>query len=80
MLPNGEAWFVNSSISLCLTTLHHYGRHVHQSQVPAEADEREDEAPDELRQLAEELKQIDPPAFDGHHGCIWAEVLDRWLS
>ncbi|MFE1836769.1 hypothetical protein [Streptomyces sviceus] len=22
---------------------------------------------------------IDPPAFDGYDGFIWAEFLDRWL-
>ncbi len=29
--------------------------------------------------LAGELKKIDPPAFDGYNGFIWAEFLDRWL-
>lgn len=29
--------------------------------------------------LADELKKIDPQAFDGYHGFIWAEFLDRWL-
>lgn len=79
VLPDGQAWFANSSISLWLATLHHYGRHVHHSPVLAEADEREDEALEELRQLARELRQIDPSAFNGYQGYIWAEFLDRWL-
>ena len=53
VMPDGEAWFANSSISLWLATLDHYGRHVHHSPVLAEAEERENEALDELRQLAD---------------------------
>jgi hypothetical protein len=37
------------------------------------------EAQAELRALAEELKEIDPPAFEGYLGFIWAEFLERWL-
>lgn len=79
VLPQGEAWFANSSIGLWLRTLHHYGRHVRDSEVLGAPDDREDEALAELRMLADELKKIDPPAFGGHHGFIWAEFLDRWL-
>ncbi|MFF8322967.1 SUKH-4 family immunity protein [Streptomyces bobili] len=79
VLPDGEAWFANSSIDLWLRTLHHYGRHVSQSPILNDPDEHEDEALAELRELAEELKGIDPPAFEGYVGCIWAEFLERWL-
>ncbi len=79
VLPDGEAWFANSSIDLWLQTLHHYGRYVSQSPILADPDEHEDEALAELRTLAEELKTIDPPAFEGYLGFIWAEFLERWL-
>ncbi|MFE2288684.1 SUKH-4 family immunity protein [Streptomyces sp. NPDC059443] len=79
VLPDGEAWFANSSIALWLQCLHHYGRHVSQSEILNDPDEDEDGALAELSQLAAELKQIDPPAFDGYNGFIWAEFLDRWL-
>ncbi|MGH3247050.1 MAG: SUKH-4 family immunity protein [Trebonia sp.] len=79
VLPDGEAWFANSSIELWLRTLHHYGLHVRQSPILNDPDEHEDEALAELRDLAEELKEIDPPAFEGYYGFIWAEFLERWL-
>ncbi|AKN75673.1 hypothetical protein QR97_31435 [Streptomyces sp. PBH53] len=79
VLPQGEAWFANSSIGLWLRTLHHYGLRVSESEILSDPDDREDEALAELSMLAGELKKIDPPAFDGYHGFIWAEFLDRWL-
>jgi hypothetical protein len=79
VLPNGEAWFANSSISLWLRTLHQYGLHVSQSPILSDPDDHEDEALAELRELAEELKEIDPPAFEGYLGFIWPEFLERWL-
>jgi hypothetical protein len=79
VLPAGDAWFANSSIEHWLSTLHHYGSHVHESPILNDADEHEEEALDELRRLAEDLKQIDPPAFEGYLGYIWAEFLERWL-
>lgn len=79
VLPGGDGWFANSSIDLWLQSLHHYGRHVSQSEVLNDPDGDEDKALAELSQLAAELKQIDPPAFDGYKGFIWAELLDRWL-
>ncbi|MET9515931.1 SUKH-4 family immunity protein [Streptomyces sp. NPDC002994] len=79
VLPGGEAWFANSSIGLWLQTLHHYGRHVSQSAILNDPDEQEDEALAELSELAAELKDIDPPAFEGYQGFIWAEFLARWL-
>ena len=42
-------------------------------------DGHEEELLAELRELTEELKQIDPPAFEGYLGYLWAEFLDRWL-
>ncbi|ASR00029.1 hypothetical protein CGL27_10135 [Streptomyces sp. 11-1-2] len=78
VLPEGEAWFANSSIDLWLRTLHHYGLHVSESEILSDPDDREDEALAELGVLADELKKIDPPAFDGYIGFIWAEFLDRW--
>ncbi|WP_439145751.1 SUKH-4 family immunity protein [Streptomyces canus] len=79
VLPDGEAWFANSSIDLWLQTLHHYGRRVSQSPLLNDLDEYEDEALAELSELTDELKAIDPPAFEGYIGFIWAEFLDRWL-
>jgi hypothetical protein len=79
VLPDGEAWFANSSIDLWLQCLHYYGRHLSRSEVLNDPDEREEEALAELGRLAAEMKEIDPPAFDGYRGCIWAEFLDRWL-
>ncbi|XIJ58423.1 SUKH-4 family immunity protein [Kitasatospora hibisci] len=76
VLPGGEAWFANSSIHLWLQSLHHYGLRVSQSDILSDPDDQEEEALAELGLLAEELKMIDPPAFDGY---IWAEFLDRWL-
>ena len=29
--------------------------------------------------LAEELKEIDPAAFNGYEGLLWSAHLDRWL-
>ena len=79
VLPQGEAWFANSSIVLWLQTLHHYGLHVSESEILSDPDDHEDEALAELSLLADELKKIDPPAFDGYIGFIWAEFLERWL-
>jgi hypothetical protein len=62
-----------------LRTLHHYGLHVSESEILSDPDDREDEALAELSTLADELKKIDPPAFDGYNGFIRAEFLDRWL-
>ncbi|WLQ53770.1 hypothetical protein P8A21_40280 (plasmid) [Streptomyces poriferorum] len=33
----------------------------------------------ELNRLAEELKEIDPAAFNGCEGFLWPGLLDRWL-
>ncbi|MFL5993099.1 MAG: SUKH-4 family immunity protein [Streptomyces sp.] len=79
VLPRDEAWFANSSISLWLQSLHHYGLRVTESDILSDPDDREDEALAELSLLADELRKIDPPAFDGYIGFIWAEFLDRWL-
>ncbi|WP_406193227.1 hypothetical protein OH807_02375 [Kitasatospora sp. NBC_01560] len=49
------------------------------ARILSDPDGHEDEARAELSLLAEELKKIDPPAFDGCTGFIWAEFLDRWL-
>lgn len=79
VLPEGEAWFANSSIHLWLQSLHHYGLRVSQSDILSDPDGQEEEALAELGLLADELKKINPPAFDGYIGYIWAEFLDRWL-
>ncbi|WP_374200287.1 hypothetical protein [Streptomyces sp. AC555_RSS877] len=49
VLPQGEAWFANSSIDLWLQTLHHYGLHVSESEILSDPDDREDEALAELQ-------------------------------
>ncbi|MGP4103554.1 SUKH-4 family immunity protein [Nonomuraea sp. KM90] len=79
VLPDGEAWFANSTIGHWLRTLHYYGLHVSQSPILNDADDHEDEALAELAELAQKLKEMDPPAFEGYRGFIWAEFLDRWL-
>jgi hypothetical protein len=79
VLPQDEAWFANSSVTLWLQSLHYYGLRVSQSDILSDPDDREEEALAELSLLAAELKTIDPPAFDGYSGFIWAEFLDRWL-
>ncbi|MET9395997.1 SUKH-4 family immunity protein [Kitasatospora sp. NPDC002965] len=79
VLPRGEAWFANSSIHLWLQSLHHYGLRVSQSDILSDPDDQEEEALAELGLLADELKKIDPHAFDGYIGYIWAEFLARWL-
>jgi hypothetical protein len=87
-MPPGDAWFANSSIELWLRTLHHYGRHVTKSELLSEpggpeeeylSEEDEERTLAELARLAEELRKIDPAAFDGYTGFIWPELLDRWL-
>ena len=77
--PDGEACFANSSIDLWLQCLHHYGRHLSQSEVLDDPEDRDDEAVAELDQIAHRLKEVDPPAFGGYNGALWAEFLDRWL-
>ncbi|MFB7367013.1 hypothetical protein [Streptomyces hydrogenans] len=41
--------------------------------------EEEEPAFAELNRLAEELKEIDPAAFNGYEGFLWPGLLDRWL-
>ncbi|MCX5191608.1 hypothetical protein [Streptomyces sp. NBC_00268] len=69
-------------------TLHHYGRHVTKSELLSEpggpeeeylSEEDEERTLAELARLAEELRKIDPAAFDGYIGFIWPELLDRCL-
>jgi hypothetical protein len=79
VLPGGEAWFANSTIGLWLRTLHHYGLRVSQSATLSNPDPNEDQALAELHGLAEELREIDPPAFAGDLGFIWPKFLERWL-
>ncbi|MEU6665958.1 hypothetical protein [Streptomyces sp. NPDC046727] len=42
--------------------------------------EEEERAFTELNRLAEELKEIDPAAFNGYEGFFWPAHLDRWLD
>ncbi|MFI1176808.1 SUKH-4 family immunity protein [Streptomyces melanogenes] len=80
VLPDGEAWFANSSVALWLQSLHHYGLRVDTCDLLLNADSHdEDVVLAELQELTEELKEIDPAAFEGYRGFIWAEFLDRWL-
>ncbi|KQV19264.1 MULTISPECIES: hypothetical protein [unclassified Kitasatospora] len=55
------------------------GLQVSRSEILYDPDSDEDEALAELKRLAGELTEIDPPAFDGYHGFIWAEFIDRRL-
>ncbi|MCX4409833.1 hypothetical protein OG840_51825 [Streptomyces sp. NBC_01764] len=43
------------------------------------SEEDEERTLAELARLAEELRKIDPAAFDGYIGFIWPELLDRCL-
>ncbi|MES5825256.1 SUKH-4 family immunity protein [Streptomyces sp. RG80] len=87
VMPDGEAWFANSSVDVWLNVLHRYGRWVTASDLLSEPDgpddylseEEEEHAFAELNRLAEELKEIDPAAFGGYEGFLWPGLLDRWL-
>ncbi|WP_406331932.1 SUKH-4 family immunity protein [Streptomyces sp. NBC_00203] len=87
VMPDGEAWFANSTLGLWLHTLHCYGSHVTASELLREPDEPEEYFSDEdeeralaeLGHLVQELKEIDPAAFQGYAGFLWPELLDRWL-
>lgn len=80
VLPDGETWFANSSVALWLQSIHHYGLRVDTCDLLLNADFHDEDAVlAELRELAAELKEIDPAAFEGYRGFIWAEFLDRWL-
>jgi hypothetical protein len=87
VVPDGEAWFANSGVSLWLDVLHHYGSRVTASELLSEPDgpeeylseEEEERAFAELNRLAMELKEIDPAAFNGYQGFLWPAHLDRWL-
>ncbi|MFJ6369188.1 SUKH-4 family immunity protein [Streptomyces virginiae] len=87
VMPDGEAWFANSGIDVWLDVLHRYGSRVTASKLLSEPDdpeeylseEEEERAFAELNRLAEELKEIDPAAFNGYEGFLWPGLLDRWL-
>ncbi|MFJ5079497.1 SUKH-4 family immunity protein [Streptomyces sp. NPDC088553] len=73
VMPDGEAWFANSGVDAWLNVLHRYGSRVTASELLSEPDgpeeylseEEEERACAELNRLAEELKEIDPAAFNG---------------
>ncbi|MBK3571118.1 SUKH-4 family immunity protein [Streptomyces sp. MBT62] len=75
----GEARFTNASVERWLLSLHHFGRHLSQSQVLEDPFEDEDAALNELKALADDLKEIDPAAFEGYEAFTWPAFLDRWL-
>ncbi|MER5893352.1 SUKH-4 family immunity protein [Streptomyces sp. NPDC001876] len=87
VMPDGEAWFANSGVGVWLNVLHRYGSRVTSSELLSEPDgpeeylseEEEERAFEELNRLAEELKKIDPAAFNGYEGFLWPGLLDRWL-
>ncbi|TXS22176.1 hypothetical protein EAO71_25695 [Streptomyces sp. ms191] len=87
VMPDGEAWFANSGVDVWLNVLHHYGSRVAASELLSEPDgheeylseDEEERAFAELNRLAEELKEIDPAAFNGYEGFLWPAHLDRWL-
>jgi hypothetical protein len=83
VLPDGEPWFANSSIELWLRCLHYYGLNLARSGVLEHGDAWEEaeegSAIAYFHRLAAEVKQIDPPAFDGPSSHqIWPEVLELW--
>ncbi|MFG2481056.1 SUKH-4 family immunity protein [Streptomyces fagopyri] len=78
--PDGESWFANSSVVLWVQCLHHYGLRVDTCDLLLNADDHEEDAVlAELKELAAELEECDPPAFAGYQGHIWPEFLGRWL-
>ncbi|MFD8212542.1 SUKH-4 family immunity protein [Streptomyces sp. NPDC059697] len=79
ILWTGEARFTHSSAELWLQSLHHFGHHLSHSQVLEDPFEDEDAALDELKALADDLKEIDPSAFEGYEASTWPAFLDRWL-
>ncbi|MFJ6662229.1 SUKH-4 family immunity protein [Streptomyces sp. NPDC091377] len=87
VMPDGEAWFANSGVDVWLDVLHRYGSLVTASGLLSESDsheerlseEEEERAFAELNRLAEDLKVIDPAAFNGYEGFLWPAHLDRWL-
>ncbi|MEU0634123.1 SUKH-4 family immunity protein [Streptomyces sp. NPDC005989] len=80
MLNAEEAWFTNSSIPLWLQSLHLYGERANHCDLLIDPDTHDEEAVRaELQRLADDIKELDPPAFAGYLGFIWPEYLDRWL-
>ncbi|MEV6654839.1 SUKH-4 family immunity protein [Streptomyces sp. NPDC051219] len=80
VMPDGEAWFANSSVVLWVQCLHHYGLRVDTCDLLLNAEFHEEDAVlAELEELAAELKECDPPSFAGYTGFIWPEFLARWL-
>ncbi|WP_406504072.1 SUKH-4 family immunity protein [Streptomyces sp. NBC_01602] len=87
VMSDGEAWFANASVWAWLDVLHGYGSCVTASELLSEpegpeeclSEEEEERAFAELNRLAEELKEVDPAAFDGYEGFLWPGLLDRWL-
>ncbi|MER6320062.1 SUKH-4 family immunity protein [Streptomyces sp. NPDC001581] len=87
VMPGGEALFANSGVEVWLDVLHCYGSRVTASELLSEPDgpeeylseEEEEQALAELSGLAEELREIDPAAFEGYEGYLWPGLLDRWL-
>ncbi|MFD5323563.1 SUKH-4 family immunity protein [Streptomyces sp. NPDC127092] len=86
VLPDGEAWFADSGVDVWLDVLHHYGSRVTASELLREpegseeylSEEEEERAFAELNRLTEELKEIDPAAFNCYEGFLWPGLLDRW--
>ncbi|MFD0532166.1 SUKH-4 family immunity protein [Kitasatospora arboriphila] len=76
---DGEARFANGSVERWLLSLHHFGRHLSRSRVLDDPFEDEDAALDELKALADDLREIDPAAFEGYEDFTWLAILDRWL-
>ncbi|MFB6827871.1 SUKH-4 family immunity protein [Streptomyces hydrogenans] len=87
VMPDGEARFANSGVGAWLDVLHRYGSRVTASELLGEPDgpeedfseDEEERALAELNRLAEDLKEIDPAAFNGYEGFLWPAHLDRWL-
>ncbi|MGW2930789.1 SUKH-4 family immunity protein [Streptomyces sp. NPDC001156] len=78
--PGGETWFANSSVALWVECLHHYGLRVDTCDLLLNADHHDEGAVlAELDELAAELKECDPPAFEGYQGYIWPEFLACWF-
>ncbi|MFJ3963997.1 SUKH-4 family immunity protein [Streptomyces sp. NPDC090036] len=85
--PDGEARFANSGVGLWLDVLHVTAAASPPQSFSARPDgpeeflseEEEEQAFAELDRLTEELKEIDPAAFDGYEDLLWPGLLDRWL-
>jgi hypothetical protein len=77
VLPDGQAWFANSTIGLWLRTLHHYGLHVSQSPVLHDPTKTKTTHWPNFASSRKSSRRSTRLPFAGYHGFIWPEFLER---